>query len=157
MLTLKDVDGDEKLDRFDEDKDDDGVVEDTAGSTVEDVDLDGFADVNEDGCLGVDSDGDGQVDNPSELFCVLEPCRPEVDPFVDWQTFIGWASADLDAIGMPDRTLGGLDLFAVDAADEAKRRCGLVFGALKSCIDRSQQEALARELPEEVCDWFRCA
>jgi uncharacterized protein (DUF2267 family) len=94
---------------------------------------------------------------PSELFCILEPCRPEVDPFVDWQTFIGWASADLDAVGMPDKTLGGLDLFAVDAADEARRRCGLVFGVLKACIDRSQQEALERELPEEVCDWFRTA
>ena len=94
---------------------------------------------------------------PDEVSCLLEPCRPEVDPLVDWQTFIGWASADLDAVGMPDKTLGGLDLFAVDAAEEAVRRCGLVFCVLKSCIDKSQQEALARELPEEVCDWFRAA
>jgi uncharacterized protein (DUF2267 family) len=94
---------------------------------------------------------------PAELFCLLEPCRPEVDPFVDWQIFIGWASADLDAVGMPDRTLGGLDLFAVDAADEARRRCGLVFRVLKSCIDQSLHETLACELPEEVCDWFRAA
>ncbi len=94
---------------------------------------------------------------PAELFCMLEPCPPEADPFVDSQTFIGWASADLDAVGMPDRTLGGLDLFAVDCADEAVRRCGLVFGVLKCCMDRGQQEALARELPEEVCDWFRAA
>ena len=94
---------------------------------------------------------------PVELSCLFERCRPEVDPFIDSQTFIGWASADLDAVGMPDKTLGGLDLFAVDAADEAVRLCGLVFCVLKSCIDRSQQEALARELPEEVCDWFRCA
>jgi uncharacterized protein (DUF2267 family) len=94
---------------------------------------------------------------PSDLFCILELCRSEADPFVDWQTFIGWASADLDAVGMPDKTLGGLDLFCVDAAEEAVRRCGLVFGVLKACIDTSQQEALARELPEEVCDWFRAA
>jgi uncharacterized protein (DUF2267 family) len=94
---------------------------------------------------------------PAELYCILEPCRPEVDPFIDMQTFIGWASADLDAVGMPDYTLGGLDLFAVDAADEAVRRCGLVFCVLKACIDSSQQEALACELPEEVCDWFRAA
>jgi uncharacterized protein (DUF2267 family) len=94
---------------------------------------------------------------PAELFRMLEPCRPEADPFVDSQTFIGWASADLDAVGMPDRTLGGMDLFCVDAAEEAVRRCGLVFGVLKACMDRSQQEALARELPEEVCDWFRAA
>jgi uncharacterized protein (DUF2267 family) len=94
---------------------------------------------------------------PGELFCLLEACRPEVDPLVDSQTFIGWASADLDAVGMPDKTLGGLDLFAVDCADEAVRRCGLVFCVLKACMDRGQQEALARELPEEVCDWFRAA
>jgi uncharacterized protein (DUF2267 family) len=94
---------------------------------------------------------------PVELFCMLEPCPPEADPLVDSQTFIGWASADLDAVGMPDKTLGGLDLFCVDAAEEAVRRCGLVFCVLKACMDRSQQEALARELPEEVCDWFRTA
>jgi len=94
---------------------------------------------------------------PAELFCILELCAPEADPFVDSQTFIGWASADLDAVGMPDRTLGGLDLFCVDAAEEAVRRCGLVFCVLKACMDKSLQEALARELPEEVCDWFRAA
>jgi uncharacterized protein (DUF2267 family) len=94
---------------------------------------------------------------PAELYCLLEPCPPEVDPFVDWQTFLGWASADLDAVGMPDKTLGGMDLFAVDAADEAMRRCGLVFRVLKSCMDKSQQQALARELPDEVCEWFRAA
>jgi hypothetical protein len=94
---------------------------------------------------------------PAELFCILELCAPEADPFVDSQTFIGWASADLDAVGMPDRTLGGLDLFCVDAAEEAVRRCGLVFCVLKSCMDKSLQEALAGELPEEVCDWFRSA
>ncbi|KPK21265.1 MAG: hypothetical protein AMJ76_03085 [Dehalococcoidia bacterium SM23_28_1] len=94
---------------------------------------------------------------PDEIYCILEPCRPEVDPLIDMQTFIGWASADLDAVGMPDRTLGGLDLFAADAADEAVRRCGLVFCVLKSCLGSSQQEALACDLPEEVCDWFRAA
>ena len=94
---------------------------------------------------------------PSELFCVLELCRSEADPFVDSETFIGWASADLDAVGMPDKTLGGLDLFCVDAAEEAVRRCGLVFGVLKACMDKSLQDALARELPEEVCGWFRAA
>jgi len=94
---------------------------------------------------------------PAELFCVLEPCPTEADPFVDSQTFIGWASADLDAVGMPDKTLGGLDLFCVDAAEEAVRRCGLVFSVLKACLDSSLHEPLACELPEEVCDWFRAA
>jgi len=94
---------------------------------------------------------------PAELFCLLERCRPETDPFIDVQTFIGWASEGLDAVGMPDRTLGGLDLLAVDAADEAVRRCGCVFCVLKSCMDESVHEALACELPEEVCDWFRAA
>jgi hypothetical protein len=92
---------------------------------------------------------------PAELFCLFEKCRPEADPFVDSQTFIGWTSGCLDAVGMPDRTLGGLDLFAVDAAEEAMRRCGLVFCVLKCCMDRSLQEALACDLPEDVCDWFR--
>jgi uncharacterized protein (DUF2267 family) len=94
---------------------------------------------------------------PTELFCVFERCRPEADPFIDSQTFIGWTSGCVDAVGMPDKTLGGMDLFAVDAAEEAVRRCGCVFCVLKSCLDASLREALARELPEVVCDWFRAA
>ncbi|MGQ9572272.1 MAG: DUF2267 domain-containing protein [Dehalococcoidia bacterium] len=94
---------------------------------------------------------------PAELFCLLERCRPEADPLVDSQTFIGWTSACVDAVGMLDKTLGGMDLFAVDAGEEAVRRCGCVFCVLKSCMDESLHEALARELPEEVCDWFRAA
>ncbi len=94
---------------------------------------------------------------PPELLCMLEPCREEADPFIDSQTFIGWASASLDAIGMPDKTLGGLDLFAIDAAEEAVRRCVHVFWVLKSCVDSSLHEPIALELPEEVRDWFLSA
>jgi len=94
---------------------------------------------------------------PPELLCLLERCREEVDPFIDSQTFIGWASASLDAIGMRDKTLGGLDLFTIDAADEAVRRCGCVFYVLKSCVDSSLHEPTACALPEGVCDWFRAA
>lgn len=94
---------------------------------------------------------------PPELLCLLERRREEADPFIDSQTFIGWASAGLDAVGMRDKTLGGLDLFTIDAADEAVRRCGCVFCVLKSCLDMSLREALARELPEVVCDWFSAA
>jgi hypothetical protein len=50
-----------------------------------------------------------------------------------------------------------MDLFAVDAAAEAVRRCGCVFWVLKACLDSSLHEAFARELPEEVGDWFRAA
>jgi uncharacterized protein (DUF2267 family) len=94
---------------------------------------------------------------PAELLALLEPCREEPDPYIDSQTFIGWISAGLDAIGMPDKTLGGLDLLTVDSADEAVRRCGHVFCVLKSCIDGTLHEPIALELPEEVRDWFRTA
>jgi uncharacterized protein (DUF2267 family) len=94
---------------------------------------------------------------PAELFWPFERARPEADPFIDSQTFIGWASAGLDAVGVLDKTLGGMDLFAVDAADEAMRRSACVFGVLKSCLDSELHEAFVRELPEEVCDWFRAA
>jgi uncharacterized protein (DUF2267 family) len=94
---------------------------------------------------------------PAELFSLFERCPSEAHPFIDSQTFIGWASAGLDAVGMLDKTLGGMDLFAVDAADEAVRRCGCVFSVLKSCLDSGLHEAFARELPEEVCIWFRAA
>ena len=94
---------------------------------------------------------------PAELFWLFERRPAEADPFIDSQTFIGWVSGGLDAIGMPDKTLGGLDLFTIDAADEAVRRCGSVFSVLKSGMDSSLHEAFARELPEEVRDWFRAA
>ena len=94
---------------------------------------------------------------PDELSCLLERCRPEADPYIDSQTFMGWASEGLDAVGMPDRTLGGLDLLAVDAAEEAVRRCGCVFCVLKSCLDSTLHESIACELPEDVCDLFRAA
>lgn len=94
---------------------------------------------------------------PSELSCLLECCRPEPDPYIDSQTFIGWTLSGLDATGLRDKTLGGLDLFAADTGAEAVRRCRCVFCALKTCLDRSLHEAFARDLPEEVCDWFRAA
>jgi len=94
---------------------------------------------------------------PSELSSLLECCRPEPDPYIDSQTFIGWTLSSLDATGQRDKTLGGLDLFAADTGAEAIRRCRCVFCALKTCLDRSLHEAFARDLPEEVCDWFRAA
>jgi uncharacterized protein (DUF2267 family) len=94
---------------------------------------------------------------PSELSSLLECCRPEPDPHIDSQTFIGWTMSDLDATGQRDKTLGGLDLFAADSAGEAMRRCQCVFCALKSCLDESLHEDFARQLPDMVCDWFRNA
>ena len=94
---------------------------------------------------------------PSELSCLLECCRPEPDPYIDSQTFIGWTLSGLDATGQRDKTLGGLDLFAADTGAEAVRRCRCVFCALKTCLDEALHEDLARELPEKVCDWFRSA
>jgi len=94
---------------------------------------------------------------PSELSSFLECCRPEPDPHIDSQTFIGWTLSGLDATGPRDKTLGGLDLFSVDVGEEAMRRCRCVFCALKACLDEALQEDFARELPETVCDWFRRA
>jgi uncharacterized protein (DUF2267 family) len=94
---------------------------------------------------------------PPKLSSHLERCRPEPDPFIDSETFIGWTMSDLDATGQRDKTLGGVDLFAADSAEEAMRRCQCVFCALKSCLDESLHEDFARQLPDKVCDWFRNA
>lgn len=94
---------------------------------------------------------------PAELSRLLDCCRPEPDPYIDSQTFIGWTLSGLDATGPRDKTLGGLDLFAIDVEEEAMRRCRCVFLALKECLDKSLHEDFAEELPEEVCDWFRTA
>ena len=94
---------------------------------------------------------------PSELSRLLECCRPQPDPYLDKETFIGWTLSDLDATGLRDKTLGGLDLFSVDVGEEAMRRCQCVFLALKECLDKSLHEGFAQDLPEQVCDWFRTA
>lgn len=94
---------------------------------------------------------------PSELSSLLECCRPEPDPHIDSQTFIGWTLSGLDATGLRDKTLGGLDLFSVDVGGEAVRRCRCVFCALKACLDESLHEPVALSLPEEVRGWFRTA
>jgi len=94
---------------------------------------------------------------PGELSPFLDRCREEPDPHLDSETFIGWTLSGLDATGPRDKTLGGLDLFAADAGEEAMRRCQCVFCALKTCLDEALQEDFARELPETVCDWFRRA
>ena len=71
-IDSEDVDGDGLLDRFNEDVDFDGLVTDGDGSTIEDIDLDGFADLAEDGFVGVDGNtpgsSDGRIDNASERF-----------------------------------------------------------------------------------------
>lgn len=94
---------------------------------------------------------------PRELSPFLECCREEPDPHIDSQTFIGWTMSALDATGQRDKTLGGLDMLAADAGEEAMRRCRCVFCALKSCLDEALHEDFAGELPEKVCDWFRNA
>jgi uncharacterized protein (DUF2267 family) len=94
---------------------------------------------------------------PEELSSFLECCREEPDPHIDSQTFIGWTLSELDGTGQRDKTLGGLDLFAADAAEEAMRRCQCVFCAIKMCLDEALHEDFARELPEKVCEWFRNA
>jgi uncharacterized protein (DUF2267 family) len=94
---------------------------------------------------------------PSELSRLLERSRPQPDPYLDSETFIGWTLSDLDATGLRDKTLGGLDLFAVDVGQEAMRRCQSVFLVLKECLDKSLHEGFAQDLPEQVCDWFRTA
>ena len=91
---------------------------------------------------------------PSELSPFLEPRCTEPDSLIDGNTFIGWSSSSFDTTGLPDRSLGGTDLMAFYGHDEAARRCHSVFGALKSCWESGQCEALMEFLPGEVKSWF---
>ncbi len=91
---------------------------------------------------------------PAELSGFLEPRCTEPDPEFDINTFLGWTMGSIDAVMLPDRSIGGMDLMASYAPDEATRRCQWVFGALKSCLESGQCDVLSECLPDDVKGWF---
>lgn len=106
-LLSEDVDGNGSLDRFNEDLDFDGSVSDGLGSTIEDLDLDGFPDLAEDGWVGIDANGDGQIDDSSQRFFI--------DQFVNGALDVN-VSEDRDADGKldePGDATWGLTNFAL--------------------------------------------
>ncbi len=91
---------------------------------------------------------------PPEAMVYLRRTGSEPDPLFDSHLFLGWVVSSLDATGMRDKTTGGLDLTAAYSGDEAIRRMGCVFSALKRQLEPAQQRELAAALPEEVDGWF---
>ena len=91
---------------------------------------------------------------PPELMVYLRGAHQEPDPFFDSQLFLGWVVSSIDSTGAPDKTEGGLDLYAAYSGEEAIRRCQCVFGVLKSLLEPQQRDALAGYLPDEVSGWF---
>ena len=81
----------------------------------------------------------------------------EPDPLFDRELFLGWVVSTLDATANRDKTVGGLDFTAAYSGEEAIRRMGCVFSALKRQLEPSQQRELAAALPEEVDAWFLSA
>jgi uncharacterized protein (DUF2267 family) len=91
---------------------------------------------------------------PPEAMVYLRRTGSEPDPLFDSHLFLGWVVSSLDSTGMRDKTIGGLDLTAAYSGEEAIRRVGCVFSALKRQLEPSQQQELAAVLPEEVDAWF---
>ena len=101
----------------------------------------------------------GEVDGltgqlPPEMMVYLRGAHQEPDPFFDSQLFLGWVVSSIDATGAPDKTEGGLDLYAAYSGEEAIRRCQCVFAVLKSLLEPQQRDVLASCLPDEVSGWF---
>lgn len=91
---------------------------------------------------------------PPEAMVYLRRTGSEPVPLFDSHLFLGWVVSSLDATGMRDKTTGGLDLTAAYSRDEAIRRMGCVFAALKRQLGPGQQRELAAALPDEVDAWF---
>lgn len=94
---------------------------------------------------------------PPEAMVYLRRTGSEPDPLFDRELFLGWVVSTLDATANRDKTVGGLDFTAAYSGEEAIRRLGCVFSALKRQLEPSQQRELAAALPEEVDAWFLSA
>jgi uncharacterized protein (DUF2267 family) len=94
---------------------------------------------------------------PPEAMVYLRRTGTEPDPLFDGQLFLGWVVSSLDATGMRDKTVGGLDLTAAYSGEEAIRRARCVFSAVKRRLEPGQQQELAAALPEEIDAWFLSA
>ncbi len=91
---------------------------------------------------------------PPEAMVYLRRTGSEPDPLFDSHLFIGWVVSSLDATGIRDKTVGGLDLTAAYSGEEAIRRAGCVFSVLKRQLAPDQQREIAQVLPQEVDAWF---
>jgi uncharacterized protein (DUF2267 family) len=91
---------------------------------------------------------------PPEAMVYLRRTGSEPDPLFDSHLFLGWVVSSLDSTAIRDKTSGGLDLTAAYSGEEAIRRMGCVFSAMKRQLEPGQQQELAATLPEEVDAWF---
>ncbi len=91
---------------------------------------------------------------PPEAMVFLRRTGSEPDPLFDSHLFLGWVVSSLDAIGSPDKTVGGLDLTAAYTGEEAIRRTRCVFSAIKRQLGPDQQQDIGSVLPAEVDTWF---
>ena len=91
---------------------------------------------------------------PPEAMVYLRRTGSAPDPLFDSHLFLGWVVSSLDSTGIRDKTSGGLDLTAAYSGEEAIRRMGCVFSAMKRQLEPGQQRELAATLPEEVDAWF---
>jgi uncharacterized protein (DUF2267 family) len=91
---------------------------------------------------------------PPEAMVYLRRTGSEPDPLFDSHLFIGWVVSSLDATGIRDKTVGGLDFTAAYSGEEAIRRAGCVFSVLKGQLSPDQQREIAEVLPQEVDAWF---
>jgi uncharacterized protein (DUF2267 family) len=92
---------------------------------------------------------------PPELSRDVAGAEGEADPLVDREVFVGRMVSRLDTTHLRDETLGGVDLVAAYADDDAATRARAVFAALREAVDPATAEAVARSLPPEVAGWFR--
>ncbi|MFO7246714.1 MAG: DUF2267 domain-containing protein [Thermaerobacter sp.] len=91
---------------------------------------------------------------PAELAVELEDACGG-DPLVEAQGFIGPLVNVMDVEAGYDQSLGGLDLSAVYADDDASRWVRAVFAVLKEAVDAPTRDEIERHLPGEVAGWWR--
>ena len=89
---------------------------------------------------------------PPELLVYLARAPLEPDPYFDSHLFLGWVVSTADVTGSRDRSAEGLD--SAYSADEAIRRCQVVFSVLKRLMEPVQHQRLAGFLPDLVESWF---
>lgn len=94
---------------------------------------------------------------PGELARHLASDVELADPLIDEQLFVGPIMNELATEGLYDQTLGGLDVCAVPAGDEAARRLQAVFSVLKEMLDEEEKQRLSARLPGDVARWYQDA
>jgi len=91
---------------------------------------------------------------PRELARPLARAGGRPDELIDRQVFIGRLVNNLDTDYGYDASLGGLDLSAAYADDDAARQVRAVFAALRQELDPTTATKIRARLPAELRDWW---